>query len=144
MSKCLEHFLLYYVYKNRTPYLSIGYVPLYMLSVEDGRSIFKLMREETSPGVKKLNVLTVHFLSRLLCGFLLSGASISFISLPSRRMVNVPYVSWIMTEAYFFLFAYAGILLVSVKPRVPFLFQGVSANQLFLFLVVSSRRRRRS
>lgn len=124
--------------QNREGILSLaGYTSLYMLSVYIGQCIF---------GYMDSNVLKLHRNMRWLtiALFVISGLvwvstflSVRLVARPSRRMLNVSYLLWVMAESLTLLALYSGTQTVCMLPRVPILFQGINYNQLFIFIVAN-------
>ncbi|CAI5731489.1 unnamed protein product [Peronospora destructor] len=63
--------------------------------------------------------------------------SVRLVARPSRRMLNLSYLLWVMAESVFLLAMYCVIQTVCMLPRVPLLFQGINQNQLFIFIVAN-------
>ncbi|KAF1790247.1 GWT1 protein [Phytophthora cactorum] len=63
--------------------------------------------------------------------------SVRLVARPSRRMLNLSYLLWVMAESLTLIALYSGIQTVCMLPRVPLLFQGINHNQLFIFIVAN-------
>ncbi|OWZ05110.1 hypothetical protein PHMEG_00022866 [Phytophthora megakarya] len=124
--------------QNREGILSLaGYTSLYMLAVYAGQCIFGYM---DSNGVKlhrnmRWLVTTLFVVAGLL--WMSTFLAVRLVSRPSRRMLNLSYLLWVMAESITLLALYSAIQTICMLPRVPLLYQGINHNQLFVFIVAN-------
>eukprot|EP00644_Phytophthora_capsici_P007212 jgi/Phyca11/7796/fgenesh1_pm.PHYCAscaffold_22_\ len=124
--------------QNREGILSLaGYTSLYMLAVYAGQSIFGYMDSNGSKLHRNMRWLTITLV--VVAGFLWLSTflSVRLVARPSRRMLNLPYLLWVLAESLTLLALYSGIQTVCMLPRVPLLYQGINHNQLFVFIVAN-------
>ncbi|EQC38618.1 hypothetical protein SDRG_04319 [Saprolegnia diclina VS20] len=122
---------------NREGIFSLcGYLPLYILSVAIGQIIFS----QSKVGTKMLRssrwIAAELFMICFAC-YLATEALTRHVTPSSRRLLNVPYVGWILAQGLIVLVTHSLGNLLSIWPRVPILFRGISRNQLFVFLVAN-------
>ncbi|TMW57331.1 hypothetical protein Poli38472_003256 [Pythium oligandrum] len=122
--------------QNREGILSlIGYTALYISSVYAGQVVFSRMDSNGGKTLRNFRWLVIWFGLAVVLLTLGTFVVTRLVARPSRRMMNLSYILWVLAESAFLLFAYCGIYAVSLLPRTPLLFQGVSRNQLFIFLI---------
>ncbi|KAG7399587.1 hypothetical protein PHYBOEH_008582 [Phytophthora boehmeriae] len=124
--------------QNREGVLSLaGYTALYMLAVYAGQGIFGYMDANGAKSQRNMRwlVLTLIVVDAML--WLSTYLSVRLVARPSRRMLNLPYLLWVMAESIFLLALYCMIQTVCMLPRVPLLFQGINRNQLFVFILAN-------
>ncbi|KAI9905667.1 hypothetical protein PsorP6_013768 [Peronosclerospora sorghi] len=124
--------------QNREGILSLaGYTSLYMLSVYLGHSIFIYIDINKAKAQRNMRWLVITLLAVSGTLWLLLYLSLRLIGLPSRRMLNLSYLLWVMAESVFLLAIYSLIQTVCMLPRVPLLFKGINHSQLFIFIVAN-------
>ncbi|KAG9416630.1 hypothetical protein AC1031_001021 [Aphanomyces cochlioides] len=125
--------------QNREGIFSLcGYLPLYLLSVAVGQIIFADSAGSASRNHIRADRWTVG--SLFLVGFTTWGITHLFsthVTEPSRRLLNIPYVGWILWQGILVLTTHAAYQHISLSPRVPLIFSGISHNQLFVFLIAN-------
>ncbi|KAG2817499.1 hypothetical protein PC116_g16624 [Phytophthora cactorum] len=124
--------------QNREGILSLaGYTSLYMLSVYTGQCLFGYMDLNGTKLHRNMRwlVITLFVISGLV--WLSTFLSVRLVARPSRRMLNLSYLLWVMAESLTLIALYSGIQTVCMLPRVPLLFQGINHNQLFIFIVAN-------
>ncbi|KAG7393413.1 hypothetical protein PHYPSEUDO_009617 [Phytophthora pseudosyringae] len=124
--------------QNREGILSLaGYSSLYMLSVYAGQCIFGYMDFNGSKLHRNMRWLAVTLF--VIAGFLWLSTflSVRLVARPSRRMLNLSYLLWVLAESLTLLALYSGIQTVCMLPRAPLLYQGINHNQLFVFIVAN-------
>ncbi|KAL4159591.1 hypothetical protein PRNP1_000168 [Phytophthora ramorum] len=124
--------------QNREGILSLaGYTSLYMLAVYAGQSIFSYMDTNGAKLQRNMRWLVISLFAVAGLLWLSTFLSVRLVSRPSRRMLNLSYLLWVMAESITLLALYCGIQTLSMLPRVPLLFQGINHNQLFVFIVAN-------
>ncbi|GAB9469193.1 hypothetical protein Gpo141_00006479 [Globisporangium polare] len=124
--------------QNREGILSLaGYTSLYMLAVFTGQVIFSYMESNGGKAMRNIRWLALSFSVITVVLVVATFLSTRLVARPSRRMVNLSYVLWVMAESSFLLAMYCVIQVVCMLPRTPLLFKGVSHNQLFIFFVAN-------
>ncbi|CAH0483088.1 unnamed protein product [Peronospora belbahrii] len=124
--------------QNREGTLTLaGYTSLYMLSVYAGQNIFSYINVNGPKAQRKIRWLTATLLAVSMMLWLSTYVSVRLVARPSRRMLNLSYLLWVMAESVFLVAIYCVIQTVCMLPRVPLLFQGINHNQLFIFLVAN-------
>ncbi|CAH0488366.1 unnamed protein product [Peronospora farinosa] len=124
--------------QNREGILSLaGYTSLYMLSIYAGRNIFGYIDTNGAKAQRNMRWLVAALLALTVMLWLSTYLSVRLVARPSRRMLNLSYLLWVMAESVFLLAIYCVIQTVCMLPRVPLLFQGINQNQLFIFIVAN-------
>ncbi|OQR81437.1 GPI-anchored wall transfer protein 1 [Thraustotheca clavata] len=123
--------------QNREGIFSLcGYLPLYIFSVAIGKVIFS----QSKVGAKMLRstrwVAAELFMICFLC-FLVTNALTLHVTPASRRLLNTPYVGWCLAQGLIVLVTHSIANILSIWPRVPIIFSGMSRNQLFVFLIAN-------
>nr|CCA26326.1 delta 5 fatty acid desaturase putative [Albugo laibachii Nc14] len=121
--------------QNREGILSItSYESLYLFATAIGRWIFSTSKLDNLKGSQVLapQLLLLSIVLAISCWI-----SNVLIESPSRRMVNLPYVLWVLATAVFLLSVYSFIYAYSAFPRIPLLFEGISQNLLLVFIVAN-------
>ncbi|CAI5732603.1 unnamed protein product [Hyaloperonospora brassicae] len=124
--------------QNREGILSLaGYTSLYMLSVTAGQRIFACIDANGSKAQRNMRWLVLTLVAVTVILWLSTYLSVRLVARPSRRMLNMSYLLWVLAESAFLLAIYCVIQTVCMLPRVPLLFQGINHNQLFVFVVAN-------
>ncbi|TYZ61190.1 hypothetical protein PybrP1_009882 [[Pythium] brassicae (nom. inval.)] len=124
--------------QNREGILSLaGYTALYMLAVFTGQVIFSYMDNNGGRAMRNIRWLALTFAAVTLILVVATFISVRLVARPSRRMMNLSYVLWVMAQSLFLLGVYCAIQVVCMLPRTPVLFKGMSRNQLFVFIVAN-------
>ncbi|DAZ95884.1 TPA: hypothetical protein N0F65_009086 [Lagenidium giganteum] len=122
--------------QNREGILSLlGYTSLYILSVSAGQVAFSYLGTNGIKATRNLRWLAVNLLGLAIMSGVATFVTSELFSQSSRRMVNLPYIFWVMGQAMFMLFLYTLVHIVCMCPRAPLMYIGSSRNQLFIFLV---------
>ncbi|KAL3668389.1 hypothetical protein V7S43_006478 [Phytophthora oleae] len=124
--------------QNREGILSLaGYTSLYMFAVYAGQSIFSYMDSNGSKMHRNMRWLAITLVVIAVFLWLSTFLAVRLVARPSRRMLNLSYLLWVLAESLTLLALYSGIQTVSMLPRVPLLYQGINHNQLFVFIVAN-------
>ncbi|CEG39691.1 gpi-anchored wall transfer protein [Plasmopara halstedii] len=124
--------------QNREGVFSLaGYTSLYLLSTYAGQCIFSSITFNHVKAQRSMRwlVISLIFISGLLWTSTL--LAVRLIASPSRRMLNITYMLWVMAQSLTLVALYGGIQLVCMLPRVPLLNRGINQNQLFVFIVAN-------
>lgn len=124
--------------QNREGILSLaGYTSLYLVSIYTGQCIFGAIEPNTFKSHRNMRwlVISLFCISGLL--WAATFLSIRLIAQPSRRMLNISYMLWVMAQSLSLIALYSGIQIVCMLPRMPLLCRGVNNNQLFVFIVAN-------
>ncbi|KAE9014571.1 hypothetical protein PF011_g7983 [Phytophthora fragariae] len=124
--------------QNREGILSLaGYTSLYLLSVYAGECIFGYMASNAAKLHRNMRWLTITLFIVAALLWATTFLSVRLVARPSRRMLNLSYLLWVMAQSITLLALYCAIQTVCMLPRVPLLFQGINHNQLFVFIVAN-------
>ncbi|GLE07840.1 hypothetical protein PINS_up019249 [Pythium insidiosum] len=124
--------------QNREGILSLfGYTALYIASVALGRMLFSYFESHGARAMRNLRAMVFTLGLGLVILVTATFLSNRLVARPSRRMVNLTYILWVLAEVVFLLLVYCGIQLFCLLPRTPLLCKGVSRNQLFIFLIAN-------
>jgi len=111
----------------------LGYLSLFLFGVSFGRLISSMQRV-------KMNVRSKGLWKMWALDFVLwifSFASETFIDPPSRRLVNLTYISFVLSYNLFLLLLLLTLDLIFPSSRSSFLMLSLNYNALFFFLLVS-------
>ncbi|KAF0715588.1 hypothetical protein AaE_011297 [Aphanomyces astaci] len=125
--------------QNREGIFSLcGYLPLYLLSVAIGQVIFSTSNSTTSRHLVRGDRWVVAKLFMIgMTAWGVTSLATKHLTPPSRRLINVPYVGWIVWQGVLVLTTHSAYLHLCMSPRVPLIFTGISRNQLFVFLIAN-------
>ncbi|OQR99739.1 GPI-anchored wall transfer protein 1 [Achlya hypogyna] len=123
--------------QNREGIFSLcGYLPLYILSVAIGQIIFSQSKVGTQM-VKSSRWVTATLLMVCIGSAFATDLLARHVTPASRRLLNLPYVGWVLAQGLVVLVTHSLGNNFSFWPRVPIIFNGISRNQLFVFLVAN-------
>ncbi|RMX64698.1 hypothetical protein DD238_003665 [Peronospora effusa] len=96
--------------QNREGILSLaGYTSLYMLSIYAGQNIFGYIDTNGAKAQRNMRWLVATLLALTVMLWLSTYLSVRLVARPSRRMLNLSYLLWVMAESVFLLAIYCVI-----------------------------------
>ncbi|KAF0687912.1 Aste57867_20404 [Aphanomyces stellatus] len=124
--------------QNREGIFSLcGYLPLYLLSVAVGQVIFSSANTASRQQVRSDRYIVATLFMIGFTAWGLTHLTTKHVTQPSRRLINIPYVGWILWQGVLVLTTHSAYQHISLSPRVPIIFSGISRNQLFVFLIAN-------
>ncbi|UIZ27206.1 hypothetical protein KXD40_005711 [Peronospora effusa] len=86
-----------------------GYTSLYMLSIYAGQNIFGYIDTNGAKAQRNMRWLVATLLALTVMLWLSTYLSVRLVARPSRRMLNLSYLLWVMAESVFLLAIYCVI-----------------------------------